>query len=168
MTDIAFTSDFCDNHSHPASPASLFLTSPRPILDVLKSLVSRPQVPSPHTRVPMSPSHFYTQPNNHRPTELHVVSHQSVYDARSTPCPLSILKQGEHKAHFLRAVHIAKSLRFFHQLQRSAGIKRAELTRYKELALSCVNRGIALDSTCMFEAMFIENIGDSGTSFRTK
>ena len=31
-------------------------TSPRPILDVLKSLVSRPQVPSPHTCVPMSPS----------------------------------------------------------------------------------------------------------------
>ena len=30
--------------------------SPRPILDVLKSLVSRPQVPSPHTCVPMSPS----------------------------------------------------------------------------------------------------------------
>ena len=56
VTDIAFTSDFCNNYSHPASPASLFLTSPRPILDVLKSLVSRPQVPSPHTRVPMSPS----------------------------------------------------------------------------------------------------------------
>ena len=62
VTDIAFTSDFCDNHPHPASPASLFLKSPRPILDVLKSPVSRPQVPSPHTRVPMSPSHFYTQP----------------------------------------------------------------------------------------------------------
>ena len=56
VTDITFTSDFCDNHSHPASPASLFLTPPRPILDVLKSRVSRPQVPSPHTRVPMSPS----------------------------------------------------------------------------------------------------------------
>ena len=62
VTDMAFTSYFCNNHSHPAFPASLFLTSPRPILDVLKSLVSRPQVPSPHTRVPMSPSHFYTQP----------------------------------------------------------------------------------------------------------
>ena len=36
----------------PASPSH---TSPRPILDVLKSLVSRPQVPSPHKRVPMSP-----------------------------------------------------------------------------------------------------------------
>ena len=53
--------DFCNNSSHSLSPASLFLTSPshtspRPILDVLKSLVSRPQVPSPHTRVPMSPS----------------------------------------------------------------------------------------------------------------
>ena len=55
-SDIAFTSDFCNNYSHPASPASLYLTSPRPILDVLKSLVSRPQVPSPHTRVPMSSS----------------------------------------------------------------------------------------------------------------
>ena len=60
--------DFCNNSSHSLSPASLFLTSPshtspRPILDVLKSLVSRPKVPSPHTRVPMSPSHFYTQPH---------------------------------------------------------------------------------------------------------
>ena len=36
----------------PLSPSH---TSPRPKLDVLKSLVSRPQVPSPHTRVPMSP-----------------------------------------------------------------------------------------------------------------
>ena len=62
VTDIAFTSYFCNNHSHPAFPASLYLTSPRPILDILKSLVSPPQVPSPHTRVPMSPSHFYTQP----------------------------------------------------------------------------------------------------------
>ena len=71
VTDIAFTSDFCNNYSHPASPscvpvfdvpASPSHTSPRPILDVLKSLVSRPQVPSPHTRVLMSPSHFYTQP----------------------------------------------------------------------------------------------------------
>ena len=42
--DIAFTSDFCDNNWHPVSPASLYLTSPRPKLDVLKSLVSRPQV----------------------------------------------------------------------------------------------------------------------------
>ena len=49
VTDIVITS----NYSHPASP---FHTSSRPILDVLKSLVSRPQVPSPHTRVPMSPS----------------------------------------------------------------------------------------------------------------
>ena len=65
VTDVAFTSDFCNNFSHPASPASLFLTSPRPILDVLKSLVSRPQVPSPHTSVPMSP---YPCP---RPTFIH-------------------------------------------------------------------------------------------------
>ena len=37
----------------PASPSH---TSPRSILDVHKSLVSRPRVTSPHTRVPMSPS----------------------------------------------------------------------------------------------------------------
>ena len=30
VTDIAFTSDFCNNYSHPASPASRLLTSPRP------------------------------------------------------------------------------------------------------------------------------------------
>ena len=64
VTDIAFTSDFCNNYSHPASPASLYLTSPRPIVDVPKSLnVSRPQVSSCHTRFAMSPSQFYTQPN---------------------------------------------------------------------------------------------------------
>ena len=63
----------------PRPPASLYLTSPRrrPSSQVplsrpssLKSLVSRPQVPSPkspHARsdvpVPLSPSHFYTQPS---------------------------------------------------------------------------------------------------------
>ena len=72
VTDIAFTSYSCNNHSHSASPASLHLTSPRP-------RPTRPRVPywtspspssrvpkSPHTRpdvpVPLSPSHFYTQP----------------------------------------------------------------------------------------------------------
>ena len=64
VTDIAFTSDFCNQlftsrvpcvpvFDVPTSPSH---TSPRPMLDVLKSLVSRPQVPSPHTRVPMSQS----------------------------------------------------------------------------------------------------------------
>ena len=65
VTDIAFTSDFCNNHSHPASPASLFLTSPRPRVPYLMSSSPSSRVPkssSPHTRVPMSPSHFYTQP----------------------------------------------------------------------------------------------------------
>ena len=47
VTDIAFTSDFCNNYSHPTSPASLYLTSPRPILDVLKSPHTRPDVPVP-------------------------------------------------------------------------------------------------------------------------
>ena len=71
VTDIGFTSDF-------ASPASLYLTSPRLILDVLKSLVSRPQVPSPHTRVPMSPSHFYTHPSSRH--ELILVTYGSIID----------------------------------------------------------------------------------------
>ena len=69
VTDIAFTSDFCNNYSHPASPTSVYLTSPRP-------RPTRPRVPylmspSPSsrapesqvpTRAPMSPSHYYTQP----------------------------------------------------------------------------------------------------------
>ena len=70
VTDISFTSDFCNNYSHSASPASLYLTSPRPILDVLKSLVSRPQVPSPHTRVPMSPSPCPRPTFIHSPTSV--------------------------------------------------------------------------------------------------
>ena len=61
VTDIAFPSDFCNNHSLPPRPciwrpASPSHMSPRPILDVPKSLVSRPQVTSPPTCVPMSPS----------------------------------------------------------------------------------------------------------------
>ena len=60
VTDMAFTCDFCNNHSHwfphPCIwlPVSLSHTSPGPTLDVPKSLVSGPQVPSPHTRIPMS------------------------------------------------------------------------------------------------------------------
>ena len=56
VTDIAFTPDFCNNYSHSPSLASLYLTSLCPILDVPKSLISGPQVPSPHTRVLMSQS----------------------------------------------------------------------------------------------------------------
>ena len=62
VTNIAITSNFCDNYSHPASPSPM---SPHPLLDVLKSLVSRPQVRSPHTLIPMSPS-----PCPH-PTSIH-------------------------------------------------------------------------------------------------
>ena len=59
-SDVAFTSDFCNNYSHPTSPVSQFLTSPRPH-------PTRPRVPylissSPPSRVPLSHSHFYTQP----------------------------------------------------------------------------------------------------------
>ena len=64
VTDIAFTSDFCNNYSHPASPASLYLTSPRPrptrprVPYLMSSSPSSrvPKSPSPHTRVPTSPS----------------------------------------------------------------------------------------------------------------
>ena len=44
--------------------------------------------------------------------------------------PQYLLKWSKHKAHFLRAVHIAKSLRFFYQFQRWVGMKRAELTNF--------------------------------------
>ena len=57
VTAIAFTSDFCNNYSHPASPTSLCLTSPRP-------RPTRPRVPYlmssiPSSRVPKSqvPTH---------------------------------------------------------------------------------------------------------------
>ena len=70
VTDIAFTSNFCDNYSHPAS---LYLTTPRPRptlphVPYLMSSSPSSRVPkSPHTRpdvpVPLSPSHFYTQPS---------------------------------------------------------------------------------------------------------
>ena len=77
VTDIAFTSDFNNNYSHPASPASLYLTSPlpRPTRPRVPYLMS-PSPKSPHTRpdvpVPLSPSHFYTQPvgNHEKPLEL--------------------------------------------------------------------------------------------------
>ena len=68
VTDIAFTSDFCNNYSHPASPTSLCLTSPRP-------RPTRPRVPylmssSPSSRVPKSqvPTHASRCP---RPTFIH-------------------------------------------------------------------------------------------------
>ena len=57
VTDIAFACDFCNNHSHPVSPASMYLTSLRP-------RPTRPRVPylmssSPSSRVPTSqvPTH---------------------------------------------------------------------------------------------------------------
>ena len=93
VTDIAFTFNFCNNYSHPASlyffsphprptrPCVPFLMSSSPLSRVpnsqvpthasqwphpfvpshfytqpLKSLVSRPQFPSPHTCIPMTPS----------------------------------------------------------------------------------------------------------------
>ena len=83
VTDMAFTSDFCNNHSHPLRPCiwcpgTLLFNVPRPCptrpripycLDVPKSFVSRPQVPSPQTRIPMSPS-----PCPH-PTFIHSPNH---------------------------------------------------------------------------------------------
>ena len=66
----AFTSDFCNNHSHPASPASLYLTSPRP-------RPTRPRVPylmssSPSSRVPKSqvPTHASRCPHPLVPVPL--------------------------------------------------------------------------------------------------
>ena len=50
VTDIAFTSDFCNNYSYSASPASLYLTSPRP-----RPRVPVPHVPTSHTWCPQVP-----------------------------------------------------------------------------------------------------------------
>ena len=70
VTDIAFTCDFCNNHSHPASPASLYLTSPRPRL-------TRPRVrylmsSSPSSCVPTSevPAHAFRCPRRLVPVPL--------------------------------------------------------------------------------------------------
>ena len=75
VTDIAFTSYFCNNHSHPAFPASLYLTSPRP-------RPKRPRVPylmssSPSSRVPKSqvPTHASRCP---RPTFIHSRCHKNL------------------------------------------------------------------------------------------
>ena len=76
VTDIAFTSDFCNNYSHPASPTSLCLTSPRP-------RPTRPRVPylmssSPSSRVPKSqvPTHASRCP---RPTFIHSRCHKNLF-----------------------------------------------------------------------------------------
>ena len=69
VTDIAFTSDFCNNYSHPVSPASPYLTSPRPrpsrpgVLNLMSSSPSS-RVPKSRCPRPLVPSHFYTQPDN--------------------------------------------------------------------------------------------------------
>ena len=62
VTDIAFTSDFCNNYSYSASPASLYLTSPRPrptrphvpylMSSSLSSRVPKSQVPTHASRCP--------------------------------------------------------------------------------------------------------------------
>ena len=70
-------------------PASASHTSPRPILEVLKSLVSRRQVPSPHTRVAMSPSpcprptfiHSQTKENKKTPQSTNP-AHKSLQQVR--------------------------------------------------------------------------------------
>ena len=53
VTDIASTCDFCNNYSHPASPTSLCLTSPRP--RPTRPRVSYLMTSIPSSRVPKSP-----------------------------------------------------------------------------------------------------------------
>ena len=61
VTDIAFSFDFLFTSRVPCVPVFDVPASPRPILDVLKSLVSRPQVPeSPHTRPDVPVPLLYT------------------------------------------------------------------------------------------------------------
>ena len=53
-----------------------------------------------------------------------IVSDQKVYGVL-----FPFWSRGKRKAHFLRAVHIAKSIHFWFQFQRWEGVKRADLTR---------------------------------------
>ena len=69
----------CDNHSHQASPSSLFLTSPRP-------RPTRPRIPylmssSPPSRVPKSqvPTHASRCP---RPTFMHSRCHKNLFSLK--------------------------------------------------------------------------------------
>ena len=71
VTDIAFTSDFCNNYSHPASPASLYLTSPRP-------RPTRPRVPYLMCSSPSSRS---------RVPKSQVPSSKSQVPTHASPCP---------------------------------------------------------------------------------
>ena len=80
VTDIAFTSDFCNNYSHSASPASCIWRPRVPVPHFPASHTWCPQVPSlaspsPKSQVPthasrcprplnLVPVHFYTQPEN--------------------------------------------------------------------------------------------------------
>ena len=83
VTDIAFTSDFCNNYSHPASPTSLCLTSPRP-------RPTRPRVPylmssSPSSRVPKSqvPTHASRCPSPLVPVPLLYTTEMSWFVAKA-------------------------------------------------------------------------------------
>ena len=70
VTDIAFTSDFCNNYSYTASPASLYLTSPRP--RPTRAHVPHLMSSSPSSRVAKSqvPTHASRCPRP-RPTFIH-------------------------------------------------------------------------------------------------
>ena len=69
---------------------------------------------------------------------------------------------GKHKAHFLRAVHIEKSLRFFYQFQRWVGMKQAELTNF-----FCQQRWSARFDLHVWSNV-LKNFGDSETFFLSK
>ena len=53
VTDIAFTCDFCNNHSHPTSPASLYLTSPHPRVPTSQDPTHASRCPRPLVPVPL-------------------------------------------------------------------------------------------------------------------
>ena len=71
--DIAFTSDFCDNYSHPASPGSLVLTSRVPYLmsSSPSSRVPKSQVPTHASRCPCHCPPSNLQNVQPRPTFIH-------------------------------------------------------------------------------------------------
>ena len=112
--------------------------SPRPILDVPKSLVSRPWVKSPHTRVLMSLSQFYTQPKY---KESNYKQYVAQYPASTSNWPL------ETKTQFLQRplyFSVNKAFRmeaeyFSFKMQVLAGLQLEKQQTESATLFRCVN-----------------------------
>ena len=88
---------------------------------------------------------------------LHFVSHQSMYDARSTLWPLSIPKQGQTQSTFSQGSAHRKTLELFLPIPRLRGDETDRPDQVRN-SLYLLSRGVALDLTCTFGAMFFKKI----------